>query len=218
MMNYPANLINVPRPQPFHFTCRQCPQNKWLNQHQPMNNAPDYTCTAFQNHLLCQCCLEAFPDRNAEIARNPLLPKQNCSMCLKSFCNLYWGCRKGGCRKCLTEFEDLNVDIDCLPDLICENQFETQIFSDWMAKADKTIVDVFNECLYMLHNELYAIQNVSTKQILQKVVCRNCGIKLFRELAYQYRLEIPKNQLNSKRMFELFLSLFIKYTFSRRFY
>ncbi len=101
---------------------------------------PDYTCNAAQNHLLCQCCLEAFPDRNNEMQFNPLLPKQNCSMCFKAFCDLYWGCRKGGCKNCLTKFINLNFDDnlnnnECLNSIINDNQFESQIFTDWMVCA-----------------------------------------------------------------------------------
>ena len=190
-------LSNYPG-QPFHpFACRQCPQNKWLNQRQPLIGAPDYTCTPYQNHLLCQCCLEPFPDRNNEIARDPLLPKQNCSMCLKSFCNMYWGCRRAACRRCLTKFADLNVDVDCLPELIGENKFESELFTDWLRRSAKTIDQVFAECKQKLVNKEFELRNVTADEALDKVVCRECGLKLFRELAYQYRRDLPNDDIGT---------------------
>ena len=165
---------------------------------------PDYTCTPAQNHLLCQCCLEAFPDRNAEIQLNPMLPKQNCSMCFKAFCDLYWGCRKGGCKNCLTKFINLNFDDnlnnnDCLNSIINENHFESQIFTDWMVvklnfkiwsistsfllirlflnkvRKNKTLKQIFNECIQKLMLGAYKAGNLNQNDILDKVVCRKCG-------------------------------------------
>ena len=189
-----------PVQQPFRFVCRQCPQNKWLNNAAGLKG-PDYTCHAAQNHLLCQCCLEAFPDRNAEQVLNPLLPKQNCSMCFKAYCDLYWGCRKGGCQNCLSKFINLNIEAannDCLQSLINENQFESQIFSDWMVRQNKTLKDVFNECVQKLMVGAYKTGGLTPNDALDKVVCRKCGISLFQELAYQYRKDIPNEQIFSE--------------------
>lgn len=181
--------------QAFRFTCRQCPQNKFLNQ---QLIAPDYICTPNQNHLLCQCCLEAFPDRNQEIARNSLLPKQNCSMCFKSYCNMYWGCLKGGCMGCLVKFMNLKLNVSCLPTLINENQYESQIFSDWLVRSGKTIQQVFDDCIEKVRNGVYKVGNLNPNDTLDKVVCQKCGISLFRELAYQFRKDLPNNEIISK--------------------
>ena len=48
-------------------------------------------------------------------------------MCLISYCNLYWGCNKGGCKKCLIKFKDYEPDDDCLNLLINENKYESQL-------------------------------------------------------------------------------------------
>ncbi|RNA30277.1 E3 ubiquitin- ligase CHFR isoform X3, partial [Brachionus plicatilis] len=178
--------------QPFRFTCRQCPQNKFFN-YAPL--APDYTCNQFQNHLLCQCCLEAMPDRNQEMNRNPLLPKQNCTMCFTPYCNLYWGCNKGGCKKCLVHFKDFVPDNDCLNLLINENQYESQLFSDWVVRKNKKIEDIFQDCLAKLKLGKYRLQAVNINDALDKIVCRKCAAKLFSELAYQFRSEISNEQI-----------------------
>ena len=89
--------------------------------------------------------MEAFPDRNQEINRNPLLPKQSCSMCFTSYCNLYWGCNKGGCKKCLIKFKDFEADNECLNLIINDNQYESQLFSDWIVRTYQNFQDIFNE-------------------------------------------------------------------------
>lgn len=190
------NSRGVAAAQPYHMTCRQCPQNKWIIQRDPIAG-PDYTCTPYQNHLLCQCCLQAFPDRSGEIARNPLLPKQSCSMCLKSFCDMYWRCNRAGCRRCLSKFADLNVDVDFLAELINENKFESQLFAEWLTRENKTLAEVFAECKRQLLNGVYELETVRSNEALDKVVCRQCGLKLFRQLVYQYRRDLPKDLIST---------------------
>lgn len=180
--------------QPHRFTCRQCPQNKWLNVGL---NAPDFTCTHQQNHILCQCCLEAMPDRNNEIIQNPLLPKQSCSMCLKAFCQLYWDCRNGSCRCCLSKFHEMKMKNDCLNTIINENKYESELFSDWMIRNNKTIQNVFEECIDEIKIGNFKAGLLNPNDTLNRVVCRDCGDQLFRELAYQYRIKIPSNQFFS---------------------
>lgn len=181
--------------QPFRFTCRQCPQNKWAN---PVLKAPDYTCTPLQNHLLCQCCLEAFPDRNDEIKNDPLLPKQNCSLCFKAYCDLYWGCKTAQCKNCLTKFVNLTLDNMVLGNLINENNFESQLLSDWLVRKNKTIQDLLNECIQKVINGAYSTSVLNSNNVIDRVVCRNCGISQLKELAYQYRADIPDDEISGK--------------------
>jgi E3 ubiquitin-protein ligase CHFR len=169
-------------------------------------NAPDFTCTPYQNHLLCQCCLEPFPDRSNEIElQRAMLPKQSCSMCFKSFCNLYWGCRKlnvaaGGCKKCLSRFVDLEVDVECLEGLICENQYESKLFSDWLVRENKTVKEVFTECLQKVMLGEFKSERIERNKVLDHVVCLDCGLGLFRDLAYQYRASVPRDQFIDKKL------------------
>ncbi len=191
--------------QPYRFACRQCPQNKWLN---PNLITPDYTCKLNQNHILCQCCLEAMPDRNDEININNSIPKQNCSLCFRSFCNLYWGCRKDTCKSCLVKFVDFKVDNSCLINLINDNQYESKIFSDWLTRSKKEIQNIFDECIAQFKNGIFQLQNFNQIDLFEKIVCQKCGIMLFKSLAYQYRLKISNNEFLSN--FNFFLNnLFI---------
>lgn len=66
---------------------------------------PAFTCAVNQNHILCQCCLQIFPDRRAEQVHNPNIPPQQCAICYKAYCHAYWGCRKADCNGCLAKFQ-----------------------------------------------------------------------------------------------------------------
>ena len=137
------------------------------------------------------------PDRIAETRRDPLVPKQSCSMCFKTYCDLYWGCRKRPCKHCLIKFSDCIADDISIDNLINENEYESQLFSDWMVRNNKTLQEVFTECLNQARNRNYGAGTVANADILDKIVCQSCSIKLFRDLAYQYRRDIPETDFFS---------------------
>ena len=196
MFSFNAPVLAAPAifNQPFRFTCRQCPQNARFNVAAAVG-APPFACTPFSNHLLCQCCLEAMPDR----INDPLAPKQTCSMCFKAFCDLYWGCRKGGCKRCLLKFSDMRVSNECLNSLLNDNQYESQLLSDWMARERKTAQELFDECVQKLRDGEFRSAGVYRADVaLDKIVCRECGLKLFGDLAYQYRQSIAESELFDK--------------------
>lgn len=175
--------------QPFQYVCRQCPQRKALLAY---NGPDDYTCTPVQNHLLCQCCLEAFPDR----ADRP--KPHNCSVCFKPYCNLYWGCNKPTCKKCLTKFGNLNLDVDFEESLINENPHESKLFSEWIHANGLTLQQVFADCMRRAQDGEFKLNLVDVNSLHDRVVCRGCGFKLFRELAYQYRIDLENNEFIEK--------------------
>lgn len=163
------------------------------------NNYPDYTCTLVQNHLLCQCCLEPMPDRSNEIANNTQFPKQICCVCFKAYCNLYWGCRKDGCRGCLAKFQDHVFDNTTpLDNCINENQFETTILIDWLKEKNKTIQNIFNECSRKMKNGVFQPKTINQQFPHEKVVCPTCALKAFKEYLYVARADIPKEELSGK--------------------
>lgn len=61
-----------------------------------MPTPPPYQCPANQNHVLCQCCLQIFPDRRIERNTNPDLPPQQCECLVYTYTCMYlfWGCIK----------------------------------------------------------------------------------------------------------------------------
>ncbi|KAG8597366.1 hypothetical protein GDO81_002264 [Engystomops pustulosus] len=66
--------------------------------------AQEYVCSSQQNHVTCACCFQAMPDRRSEREQNPHVAPQQCSVCLQSFCHMYWGCTRMGCLGCLAPF------------------------------------------------------------------------------------------------------------------
>ena len=138
------------------------------------------------------------PDNLKDAAGNLLLPKQNCSSCFKAYCSLYWVCEKATCKKCLFKFADMKVDNECLKNLINDNQFESELFANWLLKANKQIQDVFDQCSREYGADLAA-----------KVVCRECGHDLFKKLAYKYRSSIPQFNGELKRIKNYLSILFL---------
>lgn len=97
----------------------------------------------------------------------------------------------------MSKFGDLTVEANCLGEIINENKFESQIFADWLVRANKTVKDVFESCKQKLGSGEYELRVVKSNEALEKIVCRKCGIKLFAELAYQYRRDLTKEEIGS---------------------
>lgn len=84
LLGFPFLPPPVIPPQPFQFRCRQCPAFNWAQP--PAATAPNnprapqnFRCRPNQNHILCQCCLQPFPNRAGEAN----LPPTNCkSLCV----------------------------------------------------------------------------------------------------------------------------------------
>ncbi|XP_025106725.1 E3 ubiquitin-protein ligase CHFR-like [Pomacea canaliculata] len=108
---------------------------------------PDYHCAANQNHVLCQCCLQIFPDRRAERDFNSDIPPQQCTVCFRAFCHAYWGCRKLDCNGCLAKFKDLNFGKKVLTGLILDNPYESQVFQNYLQTKGLAVRDVLETCI-----------------------------------------------------------------------
>ncbi|GFN96604.1 E3 ubiquitin-protein ligase chfr-like [Plakobranchus ocellatus] len=69
--------------------------------------APLFLCKQRADHVLCLCCLQPMPDRRKEFNFRPdcSVPPQQCSLCYRSFCHAYWGCRKADCDGCLAKLK-----------------------------------------------------------------------------------------------------------------
>ena len=55
-----------------------------------MPEPPAYTCAVNQNHVLCQCCLQIFPDRRRERIAHPEIPPQQCQWYDNFFVYLFY--------------------------------------------------------------------------------------------------------------------------------
>jgi rubrerythrin len=89
----------------------------------------------------------------------------------------------------------MKMDNDCLKSIINDNDFESQILSDWLVRNKKTTQQMFDECIEKLKNGQYKTGLLKNDETLDRFVCRSCGIALFKELAYQYRSDISNDDL-----------------------
>ncbi|KAK7102542.1 E3 ubiquitin-protein ligase CHFR-like [Littorina saxatilis] len=162
-----------------------------------MPSAPDYVCAANQNHILCQCCLQIFPDRRTErMTRDPEIPPQQCTICYRSYCHAYWGCRKADCNGCLAKFKDLNFGRKVLPGLILDNPTESDIFTRYLDSKEIAVKDVLDTCLAKMAEGAYSCPDQARYNMTGETpLCFACGLRNFKALAYHYRADIPNDEL-----------------------
>ncbi|XP_069788646.1 E3 ubiquitin-protein ligase CHFR isoform X2 [Narcine bancroftii] len=153
----------------------------------------EYTCPVRGPHTICTCCFQPMPDRRAEREQNPTITPQQCTVCLRPFCHMYWGCSRVGCSGCLARFCDVNFGEKCLDGILNNNTFESDILKNYLASRGLTWKEMLQESLLALQRGIFVLTdyNVSTNAVL----CYCCGLHNFRELAYQYRQNIPKEEL-----------------------
>lgn len=158
---------------------------------------PDYTCTPDQIHILCQCCLQPMPTRWPEtLARS--ISAQRCSICQRHFCHLLWGCRKasGGCLGCLNKFTDFKFGEKCLLSVINNNPYESKILKDYLTEKGLSERDLLQKCLQKLDSKEYSSVDAASHDLNSStVLCYKCGLRNFQELAYQFRCDIPRDEL-----------------------
>ncbi|XP_078083302.1 E3 ubiquitin-protein ligase CHFR [Mustelus asterias] len=193
-----------------HIVCRQCPGYRSENNQSIFlpgirtSDAPststsipvavqDYTCPARGPHMICTCCFQPMPDRRAEREQNPTITPQQCTICLRTFCHMYWGCSRVGCSGCLARFCDVNFGEKCLDGILNNNSYESDILKNYLASRGLTWKEMLQESLLALQRGKFALADyhVTTNVVL----CYCCGLHSFRELAYQYRQNIPAAEL-----------------------
>lgn len=161
-----------------------------------MPTPPQYQCAPNQNHVLCQCCLQIFPDRRTERLHNPALPPQQCTVCFRAFCHAYWGCRNVACNGCLAKFKDLKFGKKVLTSLIMDNLYESEILKDYLETKGLAVQDVLNVCLEKMQEGTYTCPDQARYNMTGETpLCYACGLRNFKVLAYQYRFDIPPEEL-----------------------
>lgn len=153
--------------------------------------APQYVCVVNQNHILCQCCLQPMPDRRT-------LPetRQQCSLCLRSFCHAYWGCKKAECLGCIGRFKDMNLGRKCLMNLILENPYESEILTNYLEEKKMTLNEMRDICMQKLDEGTYkCIDQRRLAMTSDSTVCYPCALRNFRDLAYSFRSDIKREDL-----------------------
>uniref|UniRef100_A0A672V080 E3 ubiquitin-protein ligase CHFR n=1 Tax=Strigops habroptila TaxID=2489341 RepID=A0A672V080_STRHB len=203
--------------QPY-IVCRQCPgyrrhsvptlpgagQETEAGGMQALGDAPstsanfpaavqEYVCPAQGSHVICTCCFQPMPDRRAEREQNPHVAPQQCTVCLQPFCHLYWGCTRMACFGCLAPFCEINLGDKCLDGVLNNNHYESDILKDYLASRGLTWKNMLNESLLALQRGVFMLSDYRING--NTVLCYCCGLRSFRELAYQYRQNIPVAEL-----------------------
>ncbi|XP_029961163.1 E3 ubiquitin-protein ligase CHFR isoform X2 [Salarias fasciatus] len=152
----------------------------------------EYCCPPQGFHLICTCCLQPMPDRQAERSDQQPIAQQ-CVLCQRPFCHMYWGCQRIGCQGCLAPFRDLNLMDKCLDGVLNNNNYESDVLKNYLSSRGKTWKDLLHQSLQGLQQGDYSLtdRRISANTIL----CFGCGLRAFRELAYKYRENIPPSEL-----------------------
>ncbi|XP_072042861.1 E3 ubiquitin-protein ligase CHFR-like [Amphiura filiformis] len=162
-----------------------------------MPTAPVYQCNNLGNHLVCMCCQKPMPDRRAGFGQTQAaIPSQKCTICGRFFCHMYWGCLKIDCLGCLNKFKDMNFGDKCMKNFVNNNSFESEILKKHLQAHNKSWKDVLHEGLVKLDAGQYTCPDRPRHQVTSETpVCYTCGMKNFQQLAYQYRKDVPRDQL-----------------------
>ncbi|XP_075390582.1 E3 ubiquitin-protein ligase CHFR isoform X2 [Tenrec ecaudatus] len=201
--------------QPY-IVCRQCPESRRQAQPLPcpgpnseqgalqvpgeapstsasLPTAQDYVCPAQGSHAVCTCCFQPMPDRRAEREQDPRVAPQQCAACLQPFCHLYWGCTRAGCFGCLAQLCELNLGDKCLDGVLNNNNYESDILKNYLAARGLTWKNLLTDSLVALQRGVFLLSDYRITG--NTVLCYCCGLRSFRELAYQYRQNIPASEL-----------------------
>lgn len=177
--------------QPTTSTEDDFEERKKKDDMKPEVVAPQYVCVVNQNHILCQCCLQPMPDRRT-------LPetRQQCCLCLRSFCHAYWGCKKAECLGCIGRFKDMNLGRKCLVNLILENPYESEILQNYLEEKKMTLNEMRDICMQKLDEGTYkCIDQMRLNLTSERTVCYPCALRNFKDLAYTFRSDIKKEDL-----------------------
>ncbi|XP_069562713.1 E3 ubiquitin-protein ligase CHFR [Brachyistius frenatus] len=152
----------------------------------------EYRCPPQGCHLICTCCLQPMPDRRAELNNQQVIAQQ-CVLCQRPFCHMYWGCQRIGCQGCLAQFSELNLTDKCLDGVLNSNNYESVVLQNYLSSQGKSWKDLLRESLQGLQQGNYFLTDcrISANTIL----CHCCGLRAFKELAYKYRQNIPPSEL-----------------------
>ncbi|TNM90046.1 E3 ubiquitin-protein ligase CHFR isoform X1 [Takifugu flavidus] len=150
----------------------------------------EYRCPPRGIHLICTCCLQPMPDRRAEPGSQQVA--QQCVLCQRSFCHMYWGCQRIGCQGCLAPFSELNLTDKCLDGALNSNAYESDVLQNYLSSRGKSWKDLRQEALQNVEQGKYPADcRISGSTIM----CSDCGLRALRDLAYKYRQDIPSSEL-----------------------
>ncbi|KAM4616371.1 E3 ubiquitin-protein ligase CHFR isoform 2-T2 [Polymixia lowei] len=152
----------------------------------------EYRCPPQGCHVICTCCLQPMPDRRAEV-NSQQAAAQQCVVCQRPFCHMYWGCQRIGCQGCLARFSELNLTDKCLDGALNSNNYESEILQNYLSSRGMSWRDMLQEALQGLQQGTYYLSDY--RVTANAILCFCCGLRAFKELAYKYRQNIPPSEL-----------------------
>uniref|UniRef100_A0A8C5BT51 E3 ubiquitin-protein ligase CHFR n=1 Tax=Gadus morhua TaxID=8049 RepID=A0A8C5BT51_GADMO len=181
--------------QPF-VVCRQCPGYRKEGAQDPFttgsNPVQEYRCSPQGSHVICSCCLQAMPDRRSEPGSQQHAVQQ-CGVCQRPFCHMYWGCERIGCQGCLVRFSGVNLPNKCLDGVLNSNNYESEILQNYLSSRGMSWRDVLQQGLQALEQGAFHLSDYRISG--STVLCYCCGQRTFKELAYRFRQNIPASEL-----------------------
>ncbi|KAJ7417569.1 checkpoint with forkhead and ring finger [Pitangus sulphuratus] len=88
---------------------------------------------------------------------------------------------------------EINLGDKCLDGVLNNNHYESDILKDYLASRGLTWKNMLNESLLALQRGVFMLSDYRITG--DTVLCYCCGLRSFRELAYQYRQNIPVAEL-----------------------
>lgn len=88
---------------------------------------------------------------------------------------------------------EINLGDKCLDGVLNNNHYESDILKDYLASRGLTWKNMLNESLLALQRGVFMLSDYRITG--NTVLCYCCGLRSFRELAYQYRQNIPVAEL-----------------------
>ncbi|XP_056143290.1 E3 ubiquitin-protein ligase CHFR isoform X2 [Lampris incognitus] len=152
----------------------------------------EYSCPPHGRHIICSCCLQPMPDRRIEFNCQLATPQQ-CTVCQRPFCHMYWGCQRIGCEGCLAPFGELNLTDKCLDGALNSNNYESEILQNYLSSRGMSWRDMRQEGLQALQQGTYHLSDY--RITVNTMLCFCCGLRSFKELAYKYRQNILLSEL-----------------------
>ncbi|EGD77413.1 hypothetical protein PTSG_12744 [Salpingoeca rosetta] len=125
-------------------------------------------------------------------------PPVHCALCSRPFCNLFWtrGCR-GPCTAlggCLRPLQDLTLVSSDLTAFINRNTYESQVMRDYLREKGMTPRDLLLTCIDRAASG--ALTAAAIGPVSRSTpTCRQCGLRVFNALAYEYRKALPASDL-----------------------
>ncbi|XP_041957982.1 E3 ubiquitin-protein ligase CHFR [Alosa sapidissima] len=204
--------------QPF-LTCRQCPGYRkdmshasWITgpppdegpgkppgegpstsaEASPATTEPEFRCPPQGPHVICTCCLQPMPDRRGELTAQQM-SSQQCLVCQRPFCHMYWGCQRFGCQGCLARFSELNLTDKCLDGVLNSNNYESEILQNYLSSRGMSWKEMLQDGLQAAQRGVFHLSDCRING--SAVLCFCCGLRAFKELAYKYRESVPASEL-----------------------